>query len=121
MYDDGTPVTIQASNTLWIGYAMANPTNAAYANPTYTSGTPQAADGDGEAVLVTGVSAGATPGTAVLTVQTVGGGNLTRFHGGGNRVSNAPVGHPGPQPLFDYREPTGRYRGVLPYFMRMVP
>jgi hypothetical protein len=105
------PPVVNRTSQLWIGYAMANPTSVGY-----PAGTP---DGDGEAVLVTGVTAGTIPGTAVLTVQTVGGGNLTRFHGGGGRVSNAPVGHPGPQPLFDYRN--NAYRGVLPFFMRMVP
>ncbi len=131
VFDDGNPIVIDATGAapsgtrtsqLWVGYAMANPTNLAFANPPYTTGTPQAADGDGEVIKVTAVAPGPTPGTAVLTFSTATGGTaLTRFHGGNSRVSNAAVGHPGPQPAFDYRESTGKYRGVLPFFMRMVP
>ena len=115
MFDDGTPVTIQAGTLLRIGYADIG-----------AGGT----GGDGEWIRVAVVAPGATVGTAVITIDTTPPAALpalqystalNRFHGGNSRVSNAQVGHPGPQPAFDYREPTGKYRGVLPFFMRMVP
>ena len=113
--NSGATLTIQPGTMLRIGYADIG-----------AGGT----GGDGEWIRVAAVAPGTTVGTAVITIDTTPPAALPalqystalqRFHGGGGRVSNAAVGHPGPQPAFDYREPTGRYRGVLPFFMRMVP
>ncbi len=121
VFDDGTPVPITA-----IGGAAAD------TGPLLRVGYAGiAVGGDGEWVRVDAITPGpAGSGTAILTINTTASTNpalpaysvaLNRFHGGNSRVSNAQVGHPGPQPAFDYREPTGKYRGVLPFFMRMVP
>lgn len=129
VFDEGTPVTITAGRSV-LPMPPGGPATADVGPLLYIGYAGIGAGGDGEWVRVDTITPGPTLGTATLTLNTTPSVNpalpayspgLLRFHGGGSRVSNAQLGHPGPQPAFDYRDTTGRYRGVLPYFMRVVP